>query len=187
MKLLLALTLLVMASSSFAKRPTTLEDYDASRSYIVAWPTVIFSNVSIPVKNVCVDGDNFKTIAPAKFCSESAVVEVCVKANHGSEECRPVRKGETPKQSSNIRLVWGCVAYKSQNFETTRSYEASVCTKWERSETNSHDNTTWVCVEHGTETKEYALSYDVSVTGNGNNHSGRVEVANLDFTIPQCK
>jgi hypothetical protein len=184
MKLLLALALLATASVSFA---TTLAQYDASRSYIVAWPTVVFSNVSVPVKNVCVDGDMLKTAAPVKFCSESAVVEVCVKANHGAEECRPVRKGETPKQSTNTRLVWGCVAYSTQNFATTRSYEAQVCTKWERSENTNHGQGSWLCVEFGKETKEYALSYDVSVTGNSNDHSGRVEVANLNFTIPQCK
>lgn len=187
MKTIIAIALMSMATLSVAaKRPTTLSDYDASRSYIVHWPTVIFSNISVPVKNVCVDGEKLKTIAPAKFCSESAVVEVCSTANHGSEECRPVRKGETPVQKPGTRLVWGCVAYSTQNFETTRAYEAQVCTKWERVQNDK--NASWLCVEFGTETKEYALSYDVSVTSNSNSHeSGNVEVANLNFTIPQCK
>lgn len=189
MKFIIAIALMSMATLSFAaKRPTTLSDYDASRSYMVHWPSVVFSNISIPVKNVCVDGENLKTITPAKFCSESAVVEVCTTANHGSEECRPVRKGETPVQKPGTRLVWGCVAYSTQNFETTRTYEAQVCTKWEQVQTGSHNNTSWVCVEFGTEPKEYALSYDVSVTRNSYSHeSGNVEVANLNFTIPQCK
>ncbi len=187
MKLLLALALLSMTSLTFAKRLETLEDYDASRSYVVHWASVVFSNVSVPVKNVCVDGSNLKTISPATYCSESAVVEVCTRTNH-SEECRPVRKGETPKQSPNTRLVWGCVAHASQNFETTVAYQADVCVKWERNENTNHGQATYKCVEMGKVTKDYPLSYDVSVTSNNSsNHGSTVEVANIRFDLPVCK
>ena len=189
MKLILALALLSMTTASFAKRLSTLEDYDASRSYIVQWPTVVFSNISVPVKNVCVLGDVLKTVSPVKYCSESAVVEVCVRGNHSSEECRPVRKGETPKQSSNTRLVWGCVAYANSSFETSKTYMASVCIKWEQNETNSNHAPTYKCVEFGKVAKEYASSYDVSVISNMNagHQSGSVEVAKLNFNLPLCK
>ena len=185
MKILLIIALALVTSVTFAK---TLEQYDASNAYIVAWPTVVFSNISVPVKNVCVDGENLKTINPAKYCSKSAVEEVCTKSSpKSSEECRAVNSGETPVQKPGTRLVWGCVAYASKSFETSRTYEASVCTKWEKVETGSHNNTSWICVETGSVSKEYALSYDVSVTAIGNGHSGREEVANINFAIPQCK
>ena len=182
MKTLLALVIALSATVSFAK---TLEQYDASNSYIVAWPTVVFSNISVPVKNVCVKGDNLNTIAPAKYCSESAVVEVCTTLNH-NEECRAVNAGETPVQKPGTRLVYGCVAYASANFTTPITHQAQVCTKWETVQTGSHNNTSQVCTEFGTEAKDYALSYDVSVSAMAT-RGQRVEVDSLNFTIPACK
>ena len=187
MKLILALTLISLTSISFASGSKTLADYDASRNYIVAWPTVVFSNLSVPVKNVCVDGENLKTIAPVKYCSKQAVIEVCTKINSkSSEECSPVAAGSAPSQKPGTRLVYGCVAYNTNSFSTTRTYQAQVCTKWETVQTGSHNNTSQVCTEFGTEAKDYALSYDVSVSAMAT-RGQRVEVDSLNFTIPACK
>jgi hypothetical protein len=182
MKFLLAV-LLVVSSSVFAK---TLDQYDASRAYFVHWPTVLFpQNANVPVKNVCVDGELLKTISPVKYCTEMAVVEICTLRNKNSDEtCRAVKAGETPAQKPNTRLVWGCVGYATNNFETTRAHDVSVCTKWEQVQEDSK-RTSWKCVEWGKESKDYPLSYDVSVTQNVKD--GDREVANLNYTIPQCK
>ena len=183
MKLFFTISLMAFSALSFANHYKTLEEYDASSEFRVHWPSVNFSNVNIPVRNVCVDGENLKTITSVTYCSKQAVVEVCTTSGH-SEICRAVKKGETPVHKPNNRLVWGCVGYNTKNFETTRTYQAPVCLKWKEIHEGGKSNH-WECVQYGIETKEYNLSYDVSVTKN--THNGQIEVANLNFTILQCK
>jgi hypothetical protein len=171
----------------WGKRLTTLQDFDESLSHIVQWPLVKFLSNSSPVKNVCTNGAVLKTIKPIKVCTKMAVIEVCTRSSTkgSTEECRPVRKGETPKDGFNIKLVLGCVSTTEKNLETSKFYENSICTKWEKDENNKDR---WNCIEFGLETKEYADEYDVSVIQNASAHQGGpVEVANLKFEIPQCK
>lgn len=168
------------------KRLETLEDFDGSLQHIVHWPQVVFSNLSTPVKNVCSAGSVLKTISPLKVCTKTAIVEVCLKnGKDTSEECHKIRPWDSLKESSGKRFVYGCVSSIDEQFETSKFYEAKICTKWKVDEDNRNRN---VCVEYGNETKEYPDSYDVSVTHSGTETKNQnVEVANLKFEIPECK
>lgn len=182
MKLVLALSLLF----SFASQAMTLEQYDASNSYLVAWPQVVMSNLSVPVKNICSEGELLKTISPVTYCSQPAVVEVCTRQAHAAEECRPVRQGEKPVQAPGTRWVWGCAGYKSAYLATSKYYMAQVCTRWEEVQ-NGHNNKSYTCVEFGQEARTYPTDYMVSVDQATVHNGGWVEVAALPFSIPACK
>jgi hypothetical protein len=174
---------------TWGKRLVTLEDYDASLNHMVSWPNVQFNNNLIPVKNVCADGVNLKTITPIKICIKKAPAEVCVKNVKGNqEECRRIRSGENlPKENSTTKINYECVEFENQNFETSKFYEVPVCTKWEQDAFDTGKNTAKTCKEYSKETKEYADKYKVSVTSmNNTSHSERIEVAVIDFDLPTC-
>ncbi len=172
------------------KRLETLEDYDASLSYIVEWPMVKFAQNNVPVKNICDDGTIFKTINPIKICKETAVVEVCNYGNskNTTDNCRPVRKGEVPKDGYGIKLNYGCIAYEFVQLETSQFYEAPVCDNWSNANDSKSNGSTWKCLKYGKETKEYSENYIIPVIQIKKDHSGtREEVTKLEFEIPDCK
>ena len=184
-----AIAILMLSLATMSASAMDLAGYDSSLQYLVSWPQVVMSNLSVPVKNICSEGSTLKTVAPVTYCSVPAVVQVCTKlSNHGETECRDVLPGETPVQAPGVQLIWGCAKTASAMFETTKSYQAPVCTQWEQQNSGSHNTIVNVCVKFGTETKIYPDSYTVSVlqmSTSGNR--GWNEVAALPFTIPACK
>ncbi len=190
MKLVIAIALAAMSTVTLAASHKTLEQYDASYAYTVQWPVIGFSAAQVPVKNVCIDGDTFKTINDVKVCTKQAVVEVCTtQGKEQNESCRAVRRGETPKEGPRTRLVYGCVASERQALSVSQFYEEKVCTKWKRNYVGGkeRDGLSWTCLAYDTVTKERADNYDVSVLRNGHGDHNDIEVANINFELPACK
>lgn len=175
----------------FGKRLVTLEDFDNSLSHVVHWPTVLFANLSTPVKNVCADGSTLKTINPIKVCTKREIVEVCEKggAHNEEERCRPVRSGEILKESFNKRFIDECVSTVNKNFETSKFYEASVCVKWGLQKNEIFETARQLkCIVFANETREYPDSYEIEVTKSGNGKENKSElVTKLRFEVPECK
>lgn len=188
MKFIFAMLLLAVSSLSFAGRYKTLEQYDASYAYFVHWPVISFSQATVPVKNVCQFGEEFKTINPVKVCAKTGVVEVCTR-HKDDESCRPVRKGETVRENSRTRLVYGCIAYESKDLVTSKFYQTNECAEWKRNPARGGKDSgepNWICVRTEKVTKEYATNFDVSVTSTRGKDKNEYEVANVNFDIPAC-
>jgi hypothetical protein len=186
MKLILAITLAAMTTVSFAAHKT-LAQYDASYQYNVQWPHIGFAGAQVPVKNICTDGEIFKTINDVKVCTKTAVTEVCI-INKNGESCRNVRNGETPKESPRTRLVYGCVASEGRALEISRFHDEKVCTEWKHNRVSKDSSDPeWTCVAYETVTKEYADNYDVTVIQYGHGDASDREVATINFELPVCK
>lgn len=181
--------MLVLAVATLSLQAKSLEDYDASRRYDVKWPVIGFNGAQVAVKNVCVEGDELKTINAVKVCAETAVVEVC-KRHKDDEVCSPVRAGRTYRSDSRTRLVYGCVRHESVDLVRSRTYEASECAKWKRNYIGKRDHSDqaqWSCVEYKKVTREIPTSYSVEVFATFGKDHNDVVVATKNYDLANCQ
>lgn len=126
MKVLIMLTALVLSSSLFASNRTKIK---------TSYTTVLLA-YNIPMNQVCVDGDEMRTIEKRKVC----------------------KKYETTRGNrDNRRRV--CVRTAMEHFSKPLQYEKKVCVRWQRSGRDGDKR----CTKYTTVTAHLPLEYTKTV------------------------
>ena len=126
MKTLIMLTALVLSSSLFANSRTTLK---------TSYTTVLLA-YNIPMNQVCIDGDEMRTIEKRKVCKKYS-------ARRGNRD--------------NDRRV--CVRSAMEHFSKPLTFDKKVCTKWQRRGGDRDD----VCKKYEVITVHLPLEYTKTV------------------------
>lgn len=127
MKTLIMLTALVLSSSLFANSRTTLK---------TSYTTVLLA-YNIPMNQVCVDGDEMRTIEKRKVCKKYS-------ARRGSR--------------NNDRRV--CIKTEMEHFSKPLQYEKKVCVRWQ---TGGNRDRQPNCTKYTTVTAHLPLNYTKTV------------------------
>lgn len=87
------------------------------------WPSVN----GLPVNNACATDETFRSLAPVRVCTETAVVARHACHTGHAESCRPLMEGEAARADEAVREDVRCVAREPRSIEVSREIVTVHC------------------------------------------------------------
>ncbi len=166
MKFMFSLLIAAFGFSSFA-----------NAEYVTEWPQLN----GVPIHNLCVEGDDFRSIDPVRVCTAHTETRVACVFGEG-DICRVLKPGERAHAHEFVRTEVKCTSYESETVEFPRSRTVSRCVEHAPvNEIHSGECLRWTTVR-----EDAPLTHSVDVYRNMGNEIGKIYSHSFYFTIPQC-
>lgn len=153
--------------------------------YVVDWPSFKFGKTLVPVNNVCVSGERFKSIMPISNCIKTIPLKVCT-IRHSSKKdidveiCRDSISGEKVIENEQTRILYTCLSYENKFLETSRVINTNECIKTRSKRSKEQENE--ICIEYENRSQLASDVVSVSIINKFDNES----VDSFEFQLPSC-